>query len=55
MRETLYQDHGDGIYIASGIILDRLEEVKQAFEASGFEIIDERISGEWVALSAKAI
>ncbi len=45
----------DGIYIASGIILDRLEEVKQAFEASGFEIIDERISGEWVALSAKAI
>lgn len=43
----------NGILIASGIILDRKEEVKAKIEATGFDIIEITQDGEWVAISAK--
>ncbi len=38
----------DGIFVTSGIILDRKADVKRALEHSGFEIVEENISGEWI-------
>ncbi|MEG1548618.1 MAG: 50S ribosomal protein L11 methyltransferase [Clostridia bacterium] len=43
----------DGVVIASGIIDDRLDEVKAAFVASGFEIIQVRRSEDWAAILVK--
>ncbi len=41
-----------GVFITSGIILERLEEVKAALKAAGFELLNEKKSGEWAALVA---
>ena len=43
----------DGIFIASGIILDRLEDVKDAFGNEGIEIFCIEKMGEWVALCCR--
>ena len=40
----------NGVFIAGGIILDRLDEVKSAVIASGFEIKDIEIDGEWAVI-----
>lgn len=37
----------DGIFINSGIILERLEDVKEALSSSGFEIIDIKTDKDW--------
>ena len=37
----------DGIFIASGIIADRYEEVKDKILSAGFEIISEKRSADW--------
>ena len=39
-----------GKLIASGIILDRLAEVRSALESAGLRILEERRDGEWVAI-----
>ncbi len=39
----------DGIFICSGIINERANEVKSALEAAGLEIIKEKRSNEWTA------
>ncbi len=39
----------DGIFICSGIINERAQEVKAALEAVGLEIIKEKRSNEWTA------
>lgn len=44
---------GDGIIIASGIIRDRLSEIKMKYYELGYEIIDIRYEGEWVAIVLK--
>ncbi|KPU44123.1 ribosomal protein L11 methyltransferase [Oxobacter pfennigii] len=38
-----------GVFISSGIIKDRAEDVRLAFEENNFEIIEKREQGEWVA------
>lgn len=43
----------EGIFIASGIIHDKREEVKAAIESAGFEIIEVRTEGEWNAIASK--
>ena len=43
----------DGIFIASGIIDDRRDDVVAAMNAQGIEVIEERINGGWVALACK--
>ena len=40
----------DGIFICSGIIKERTDEVKKALEDAGFEIIKVRTEGEWSAI-----
>jgi len=40
----------DGIIILSGILTDRLDKVKTAYENSGFKFVSQKIKGEWSAL-----
>ena len=42
----------DGVFISSGIIEDRIDEVVEAIEAN-FEIVEVRRKGEWAAIVAK--
>ena len=44
----------DGIFIASGIIDERRDDVVAAMDAQGIEVIEERAQGGWVALACKA-
>ncbi len=41
-----------GLYIASGIILNRLDEVKNHLILHNFEILKVRVKGEWAAVAA---
>lgn len=43
----------DGIFISSGIILDKIEFVKNALEDEGFEIVEEVTMGEWACIVSK--
>ena len=43
----------DGTLIASGIILERQDEVKEALSEAGFAVARAREEGEWVALTLK--
>ncbi len=42
-----------GIYISSGIIIDRLEDVKRAIIENGFEIVDLLTEGDWAAVASR--
>ena len=42
-----------GIFITSGIILDKIEAVKEALETNGLEVIKVNRMGEWAAVVAK--
>ena len=44
----------DGIFITSGIIDTREQDVLNALEQDGFQVIERRTSGGWVALACKA-
>ena len=43
-----------GIFITSGIIDTREQDVLNALEQNGFQVIERRTSGGWVALACKA-
>ncbi len=43
----------DGIFITSGIIDFKEEEVKQAIQQAGFEILETNHQGEWVNITAR--
>ncbi|HPU58377.1 MAG TPA: 50S ribosomal protein L11 methyltransferase [Candidatus Avimonas sp.] len=43
----------DGVYIASGIIDTREQEVLDSLDKSGFEVVERRESGGWVAIVSK--
>ncbi|WP_400242527.1 50S ribosomal protein L11 methyltransferase [Niallia sp. JL1B1071] len=45
--------HKDGYFIASGIILQKKEEVKEAIIASGLEIIETVQMEDWVSITAQ--
>ena len=42
-----------GLWIASGIILDRQADVEDAMRRAGFTVVDVRNKGEWVAILAR--
>ena len=42
----------DGVFIASGIILERLDEVKNAFANNGLKVLEVKKLDEWSALTA---
>ncbi|WP_066495312.1 50S ribosomal protein L11 methyltransferase [Abyssisolibacter fermentans] len=43
----------DGVFIASGIIIDKLKEVKNELVKNGLKIIDETVMGEWACVVSK--
>ena len=43
----------DGVFISSGIILAKIDEVCQALEENGFEIVNVERLGEWSAIVSK--
>ncbi len=43
----------NGIFIASGIILEKIEHVEESFIASGLEILNTETMGEWAVIVAK--
>lgn len=45
----------NGIFISSGIILDRVEDVKNTLTANGFEILEIKRKGEWAAIVARPV
>lgn len=40
----------DGVFISSGIILDKVSEVESALKENGFNIIETKRMGEWAAI-----
>ena len=42
-----------GVYISSGIIIDRLEDVKRTIIENGFEIVDLLTEGDWTAIASR--
>lgn len=42
-----------GLFISSGIILSKKEEVKEKLESEGFELLEEHVRGEWCCLVSK--
>lgn len=45
----------EGLFISSGIIVERLEDVRQKIESSGFEIIEILKESGWVAIVSKQV
>lgn len=45
----------NGTIILSGILTDRLDKVRAAYEAVGFKYIEHKIKGEWSALCLKKV
>lgn len=43
----------DGVFISSGIIDNKAEEVEQALKQNGFEIIEKNTMGDWVSYVSK--
>lgn len=43
----------DGIFISSGILVEKKEVVSEAIKAAGFEIVEIAEDGEWCAIAAK--
>lgn len=43
----------DGVFICSGIIIERKDEVKKALEVAGLEMVEEKVMGEWAAFVLK--
>ena len=43
----------DGLFLCSGIINDRLDDVRDALTENGFTVLDKRQDGEWWAILSK--
>lgn len=43
-----------GVFLSSGIIRDRAQEVARALEAQGYQIMDQLQRGQWTAFAARA-
>jgi ribosomal protein L11 methylase PrmA len=43
----------NGIIILSGILVEKLEQVKSAYLENGFTFVEQNIKGEWSALVLK--
>ncbi|KXZ40087.1 ribosomal protein L11 methyltransferase [Alkalithermobacter thermoalcaliphilus JW-YL-7 = DSM 7308] len=45
--------YSEGVFISSGIILDKIEDVKKALEDNKFKILDIKTMGEWAVIVSK--
>lgn len=43
----------DGVFISSGIIRERVQDVYDAFEANGMEVVETLYKDEWVSITGK--
>ena len=43
----------DGVFIASGIILDRLQDVEEALKTGGYDILGKETMGEWAVVVSR--
>ena len=43
----------NGLFICSGIAIDRREDVRRALEQNGFTLLDDPVQGEWAAFAAR--
>lgn len=43
----------DGVFIASGIIKDRVNDVYEALDKNGFEAVDTDLKDEWVSITSR--
>lgn len=43
----------NGVFISSGIIKDRKDEIVNILKENNFEIVEVKEKGEWVAIVAK--
>ena len=50
VRERIVEN---GIFICSGIQIERREDVKKALLENNYEILDEPVKGEWAAFAAR--
>jgi ribosomal protein L11 methyltransferase len=54
MAPEAYERLGpNGIFVCSGIILSREEAVREALDKAGFELLETKRMGEWVAIAAR--
>ena len=44
-----------GIYIASGILKEKLQDVMDALKEGGFELLDDKTDGDWSAVAARRL
>ena len=44
-----------GIYIASGILKEKLQDVMDALKEEGFELLDDKTDGDWSAVAARRL
>jgi ribosomal protein L11 methyltransferase len=42
-----------GLFICSGIVVDRTDEVRSALETAGYQVLEERHRGEWTAFLSR--
>jgi ribosomal protein L11 methyltransferase len=52
-RDAAAHLRGKSIYISSGILIEKQEEVASAIEECGFHILDIMEEGEWCAIAAQ--
>ena len=50
MRERIVDD---GLFICSGIAIDRRDDVIAALNEANYEIIESPVKGEWAAFAAR--
>ena len=43
----------NGVFICSGVAIDRREDVRRALLENDYEILDEPVKGEWAAFAAR--
>ena len=43
----------EGVFISSGIIRERVQDVYDAFEANGMEVVETLYKDEWVSITGK--
>ena len=52
-KDILKNVKDNGKLIMSGIIHSRYDEVLQTYTELGFELVEKRVKGEWIAMAMK--
>lgn len=55
LHDVKYHVKPGGIYIASGILKEKLQDVMDALKEEGFELLDDKTDGDWSAVAARRL